>query len=50
MFDVIVNYQAVLPRKNLTADLEVKLVCTMGEINLAIKFEEVQDPLPEVRL
>ena len=50
IFDILLTYQAVVPAKILTNELNIQLVTSIGETNLSVEFETVIDPRPEILL
>ena len=50
VFDIILNYQAVVNTYVLTDALKIKLETVIGETELAVDFETVNDPRPDILL
>ena len=50
VFDIILNYQAVVNTYVLTEALKIKLETVIGETELAVDFETVNDPRSDIRL
>ena len=50
VFDILLSYQAVLPARIMTDQLKMQLVTSVGETDLAVEFETVLDPRPEILL
>ena len=50
IFDILLTHQAVVKQEVLTDNLVINLVTVTGDINLAIEYETVQDPKPEMVL
>lgn len=48
VFDIIITYQAVATKDLMTDHLNVKLVTAIGQTDLVIEYETVQDPKPEI--
>ena len=50
IFDIVLTHQAVVKKEVLTDNLAINLTTVMGDVNLAIEYETVQDPKPEMVL